>query len=37
MSHTARERDVQAALREIDKMVFISEPTTLIRVEGHDE
>lgn len=37
MTHTARERDVQAALREIDKMVFISEPTTLIRVEGHDE
>ena len=37
MSHTARERDVQAALREIDKMAFISEPTTLIRVEGHDE
>ncbi len=37
MTHTARERDVQAALREIDKMSFISEPTTLIRVEGHDE
>lgn len=37
MTHTARERDVQAALREIDKMAFISEPTTLIRVEGHDE
>jgi homoserine dehydrogenase len=37
MTHAARERDVQAALREIDKMAFISEPTTLIRVEGHDE
>lgn len=37
MTHTARERDVQAALREIDPMAFISEPTTLIRVEGHDE
>ena len=37
MTHTARERDVQAALREIDEMAFISEPTTLIRVEGHDE
>lgn len=37
MTHTARERDVQAALREIDQMAFISEPTTLIRVEGHDE
>ncbi|MSR25051.1 MAG: homoserine dehydrogenase [Nitrospiraceae bacterium] len=37
MTHTSRERDVQAALREIDNMAFISEPTTLIRVEGHDE
>lgn len=37
MTHTSRERDVQAALREIDKLAFISEPTTLIRVEGHDE
>lgn len=37
MTHTAAERHVQAALREIDRMAFISEPTTLIRVEGHDE
>lgn len=37
MTHTASERDVQAALREIDRMAFISEPTTLIRVEGQDE
>ena len=37
MTHTATERSVQAALREIDRMAFISEPTTLIRVEGHDE
>ncbi len=37
MTHTATERDVQAALREIDRMAFISQPTTLIRVEGHDE
>jgi homoserine dehydrogenase len=37
MTHTATERDVQAALRDIDRMAFISEPTTLIRVEGHDE
>jgi homoserine dehydrogenase len=37
MTHTARERDVQSALREINRMPFISEPTTLIRVEGHDE
>ena len=37
MTHTSTERDVQASLREIDRMPFISEPTTLIRVEGHDE
>jgi homoserine dehydrogenase len=37
MTHAAKERQVQAALREIDRMAFISEPTTLIRVEGHDE
>lgn len=37
MTHAARERDAQASLREIDQMAFISEPTTLIRVEGHDE
>jgi homoserine dehydrogenase len=37
MTHTATERHVQAALREIDRMPFISEPTTLLRVEGHDE
>jgi homoserine dehydrogenase len=37
MTHTARERDVQSALRDINRMPFISEPPTLIRVEGHDE
>jgi len=37
MTHTAAERAVQASLREIDRMAFISEPTTLIRVEGQDE
>jgi homoserine dehydrogenase len=37
MTHTAGERDVQLALHEINRMPFISEPTTLIRVEGHDE
>jgi homoserine dehydrogenase len=37
MTHTAIERNVQAALRDINRMAFISEPTTLIRVEGHDE
>jgi len=36
-THTATERDVQAALRAINRMAFISEPTTLIRVEGKDE
>lgn len=37
MTHRATERDIQAALRDINRMPFISEPTTLIRVEGHDE
>ncbi|HJR77082.1 MAG TPA: homoserine dehydrogenase [Nitrospiraceae bacterium] len=37
MTHQAREREVQLALREIDTMPFISEPTTLIRVEGTDD
>lgn len=37
MTHRASERNVQTALREIDPMAFVSEPTTLIRVEGHDE
>ncbi len=37
MTHTAAERSVQDALREINRMAFISEPTTLIRVEGQDE
>lgn len=36
-THRAKEREIQAALREIDRMGFISEPTTLIRVEGRDE
>ena len=37
MTHMAKERDVQNALREINPMPYISEPTTLIRVEGRDE
>jgi homoserine dehydrogenase len=37
MTHAARERAVQEALAEIGRMESISEPTTLIRVEGHDE
>ncbi|BCA54994.1 Homoserine dehydrogenase [Nitrospira sp. KM1] len=36
-THVAKERDVQSALREINRMPFMSEPTTLIRVEGKDE
>ena len=36
-THMAKERDVQTALRGIDRMAFISEPTILIRVEGEDE
>ncbi len=36
-THTATERDVQSALREIDRMPFVAQPTTLIRVEGQDE
>ena len=36
-THTAMERDVQTALGAINRMAFISEPTTLIRVEGKDE
>jgi homoserine dehydrogenase len=36
-THVARERDVQTALGHINRMSFMSEPTTLIRVEGKDE
>jgi homoserine dehydrogenase len=36
-THTARERDVQTALAQINRMSFMSEPTTLIRIEGKDE
>jgi homoserine dehydrogenase len=35
-THSAKERDVQAALREINRQPFVSEPTMLIRVEGKD-
>ena len=37
MTHMAKERDMQNALRDINVMPYISEPTTLIRVEGGDE
>ena len=36
-THMAKERDVQTALREINRMAFISAPAILIRVEGKDE
>jgi homoserine dehydrogenase len=36
-THMAKERDVQAALKEINRKPFVSEPATLIRVEGQDE
>jgi homoserine dehydrogenase len=36
-THMAKERDVQTALRDINRKAFVSEPTTLIRVEGNDE
>ncbi len=36
-THMAKERDVQSALREINRKAFVSEPTILIRVEGKDE
>ena len=36
-THMAKERDVQTALREINHQSFVSESTTLIRVEGTDE
>lgn len=36
-THMAIERDVQTALREINRKAFVSEPAILIRVEGKDE
>jgi len=36
-THMAKERDMQTALREINRKPFVSEPATLIRVEGKDE
>jgi homoserine dehydrogenase len=37
MTHTASEREVQASLRDIDRMPFISNPTMLIRVETQED
>jgi homoserine dehydrogenase len=36
-THVAKERDVQTALREINRKAFVSESPTLIRIEGKDE
>jgi homoserine dehydrogenase len=36
-THMATERDVQTALSHINRLSFMSEPTTLIRIEGKDE
>jgi homoserine dehydrogenase len=36
-THTAKERDIQTALRAINEKEFVAEPATLIRVEGKDE
>ncbi|MCP9451878.1 MAG: homoserine dehydrogenase [Nitrospira sp.] len=36
-THQARERDVRNALAEINRKPFVSDPATLIRVEGKDE
>lgn len=37
MTHTAIERNVQAALREINALSFVSAPTTLVRVIGENQ
>jgi homoserine dehydrogenase len=37
MTHTAAEHQIQSAVHDINRLPFISEPPTLIRVEGHDE
>ncbi len=34
MTHEATERDIRAALAEIDRLPVVALPTTLIRVEG---
>jgi homoserine dehydrogenase len=35
-THIAMERNLRAALREIDALPFVSSPTTVIRIEGED-
>jgi homoserine dehydrogenase len=35
-THTAMERNLRAALREIDGLPSVSSPTTVIRIEGED-
>lgn len=36
MTHAATEREVQAALQDINQLTCVSEPTTLVRVENQD-
>jgi hypothetical protein len=35
-THIAMERNLRAALREIDALPSVSSPTTVIRIEGED-
>jgi homoserine dehydrogenase len=37
LAHMSREREVRRAVREIDKLKVVSEPTFFIRVEGAEE
>ena len=37
MTHRSSERAVQSALHTIDRLSFISEPTTLLRIEGVEQ
>jgi len=36
-THSAVERNIHLALREIDALPFVSAPTTLVRIEGEDQ
>lgn len=37
MTHRSSERAVQTALQTINRLSFISEPTTLLRIEGVEQ
>jgi homoserine dehydrogenase len=36
LTHTAREKDVRRALREVDDLAFVTGKTAFIRVEGEE-